>query len=167
MTRLLNEVQAMQNPALGAGLIWRFACGYSPKDKSENGMPFPLAFIVLPTVLHERTRNELSSTRLSSGARKFEEKFKDKGDVIFALNQRAIGMRDLSLRSVSLAVASGLLTLVPDWGSLWPRLYTKPPVIEKAVSELLTAAEKLGSWCHSLSLYEISGILILGNVPFL
>jgi hypothetical protein len=149
----------MQNPALGAALIWRFACGYAPQKEAHDGVPLPLAFVVLPVVLHERTRKEITSTRVSSGARKFEEKFRDRGDMLFALNQRAIGMRPLSLRSVRQALASGLLTLVVEQGTIWPRTYTKPPVDGKAVSSLLGAAEKLGRWCHSLSVYEISGIL--------
>lgn len=159
MTRLMSEVQAMQNPALGAVLIWRFACAYALQNEISEGVPLPLAFVVLPVVLHERTREEVSSTRLSSGARKFEEKFQDRGDVLYALNQRSIGLRGLSLRSVRHAIASGLITLVPESGAIWPRSYTKPPVNAKSVLELMAAAEKLGSWCRTLSVYEISGIL--------
>lgn len=159
MTRLLSEVQAMQNPALGATLIWRFACGYAPQNEAHEGVPLPLTFVVLPAILHERTREKISSTHLSSGARKFEEKFLDQGDVLFALNKRAIGMRSLSLRSLGHALASGLLTLVADRSTLWPRSYSKPPVDSKPVVKLLDAAEKLGSWCRPLSVYEISGIL--------
>lgn len=159
MTKLLSEVQAMQNPALGAVLVWRFACGYAPQNEPHDGVPLPLAFVVLPVVLHERTRDAVTSTRPSSGARKFEEKFQDRGDVLFALNQRARGLRSLSLRSVRHALASGLVTLIPDRGTLWPRSYTKPHVDAKSVAELLAAAEKLGGWCRSLSVYEISGIL--------
>lgn len=159
MTRLLSEVQAMQNPALGAALIWRFACGYAPQNDTHDGVPLPLAFVVLPVVLHERTRKEVTSTRQSSGARKFEEKFRDKGDVLFALNQRAASLRGLSLRSVRHALATGLVTMIPDRATIWPRSYTKPPVEAKSVAELLAAAEKLGAWCRALSVYEISGIL--------
>jgi hypothetical protein len=36
MTRLLSEVQAMHNPALGAALIWRFACGYAPQNEAHE-----------------------------------------------------------------------------------------------------------------------------------
>ena len=159
MTRLLSEVQAMQNPALGAALVWRFACGYAPQNEPHDGMPGPLSFVALPVVLHERTREKVTSTRLSSGVRKFEEKFRDRGDVLFALNQRAIDLRALSLRSVRHALAAGLITLVPERATLWPRSYAKPPVEAKSVSELLAAAEKLGGWCRSLSAYEISRIL--------
>lgn len=159
MTRLLNEVQAMQNPALGAALIWRFVCGYAPQNEPLDGAPLPLAFVVLPVVLHERTREEVISTRPSSGARKFEEKFRDKSDVLFALNQRATSMRGLSLRSVRHALASGLVTMISDRGTIWPRTYTMPPVDAKSVAEMLASAEKLGGWCRSLSVYEVSGIL--------
>lgn len=159
MTRILSEVQAMQNPPLGATLIWRFACGYAPQYDAHDGVPLPLAFVVLPVVLHERTRMEVTSTRVSSGVRKFEEKFRDRGDMLFAINQRAISMRGLTLHSVRQALASGLLTLDSERGSLWPRSYSNPPIDAKSVLELLGAAEKLGNWCRSLSVYEISGIL--------
>lgn len=159
MTKLLSEVQAMQNPALGAALIWRFACGYAPQNEPHDGVPLPLAFVVLPVLLHERTREEVTSTRESSGARKFEEKFREKGDVLFALNERSMSLRGLSLRSVRHALASGLVTMIPERGAIWPRSYTKPQVDAKSVAEMLAAADKLGGWCRSLSVYEISGIL--------
>jgi hypothetical protein len=159
MTTLLSEVQAMQNPALGAALVWRFACAFAPQNDAHDGVPLPLLFVVLPVILHERTREKVTSTRLSSGARKFEEKFQDRADLLFALNQRATALRPLSLRSVRHALAAGLLTLVPERGTLWPRSYAKPAVEAKSISELLAAADKLGVWCRSLSVYEISGIL--------
>lgn len=122
-------------------------------------MPLPLLFIVLPVIFHERTCAEVTSTRLSSGARKFEEKFRNRGDLLFALNQRATALRPLSLRSMRHALAAGLVSVLPERGALWPRSYAKPPIEAKPVSELLAAADKLGAWCRSLSVYEISGIL--------
>lgn len=159
MTILLSEVQAMQNPALGATLIWRFACGYAPQNDGHDGVPLPLVFVVLPVVLHERTRAEVTATRAASGVRKFEEKFQDRADLLLALNQRAISMRTLSLHSIRQALASGLLALLPERGTLWPRSYSNPPNPSKHICELLGAAEKLGNWCRSLSAYEVSGIL--------
>jgi len=156
---LLTEVQAMQNPALGAVLVWRFACGYCPENAWENGAPMALAFIVLPIVLHDRTRSGVAATQMASGFRKFEGKFKEKGDLLLAINQRTIAMRPLSLRSLRLALASGLLTLLPEKGALWPRTYATPRGTAKSVEELMKSAEKLGTWCSSLSLFELSGIL--------
>lgn len=160
MTTVLNEVQAMQNPALGAALLWRFACGFSP-ESSPNGTPMPLAFLVLPLTFHAKSAEKLSSTLPGSGLRKFESKFSedDRGDVLLALQPRMLAMRDLSLRSLRIAIRSGLLTLVPKEAVLWPRTRSAPPAGAKPVGELLKSAEKLGSWCRDVSLFEVAGLL--------
>jgi len=159
VTPLLNEVQAMQNPALGAVLIWRFACGYSPKRENGRGIPVPLAFLVLPVVLHGRTRAGVDSTNLASGFRKFEDKFEEHADLLLAINHRTFAMRPLSLRSVSIALAAGLLTLLPEQAALWPRTYARAAGATNSMVGLMKAAEKLGTWCAQLSLFEVSGIL--------
>jgi hypothetical protein len=41
---LQSEVQAMQNPALGAALVWRFTCGYTPIGTGSGGTPLSLGF---------------------------------------------------------------------------------------------------------------------------
>lgn len=44
-----REVYYVQNPAIGAAVLWKFIYGYYLK---ENKMiPFPLLFIVLPIIL--------------------------------------------------------------------------------------------------------------------
>ena len=149
----------MQNPALGGALIWRFACGYCPENQPSRGIPVPLAFVVLPMTLHARTCDEVTSTQIGSGFRKFEEKFNEQGDLLLAINQRAVAMRSLSMRSIRLALSAGLLTLLPEQATLWPRTYVPPRGTAKSVDALLKAAEKLGAWCSQLSLFEVSGIL--------
>lgn len=161
MSPLLTEVQAMHNPALGAALVWRFACGYIPERTAGDGVPLALAFIVLPIVLHTRTREGVEVTRLASSMHKFEEKFDDQGDVLLAIHQRTIAMRPLSLESVRLALASGLVTLLPQDGTLWPRTYAAPRGAAKTIGSLMKSAEKLGTWCAPFSLFELSGMLRL------
>lgn len=160
MTAVLNEVQAMQNPALGAALLWRFARGFSP-ESSPNGTPLPLAFVVLPLTFHAKSAEKVSSTLAGSGLRKFEAKFSDddRGDELLALHPRVLAMRDLSLRSLRIALRSGLLTLSPKEATLWPRSRSTPPAEAKAVGELLKSAEKLGAWCRDVSLFEVAGLL--------
>lgn len=160
MTAILNEVQAMQNPALGAVLLWRFACGFSPAS-SPNGTPLPLAFVVLPLTLHARSSEKVAGTRPASGLRKFEAKFSDddRGDILLALQPRTLAMRDLSLRSLRIAIRSGLLTLVPKEAVLWPRSRFAAPAVAKPVVDLLKSAEKLGTWCRDVSLFEFTGLL--------
>lgn len=159
MTAILNEVQAMQNPALGAALLWRFVCGFSP-ESSPNGTPLPLAFVVLPLTFHAKSAEKVSGTLVASGLRKFESKFSDddRGDVLLALQPRMLAMRDLSLRSLRIAIRTGLVTLVPKDAVLWPRFRSAPPTDAKPVGDLLKSAEKLGSWCRELSLFEVTGL---------
>jgi hypothetical protein len=120
-----------------------------------------LAFIVLPLVLHGRSIEEVAGTQAGSGLRKFEEKFRDRGDLLFAIQPRMLAMRELSLRSLRIGLQAGLLTLVPSEAVLWPRSQTAAPSDGKAANDLLRSAEKLGAWCSSLTLFEVAGILKL------
>lgn len=158
MSRILQEVQAAQNPALGGSLLWRFVCGYSP-DTSANGTPLPLAFLVLPLVLHARSLAAIRSTKIGSGLRKLEEKLTEHSDEILLVSSRALSMRPLTLRSLRLALRTGLLTMVAEDAVLWPRTYSKAPAESAALRHLLDAAERLGTWCSELTLFEICGIL--------
>lgn len=158
MTAILNEVQAMQNPALGAALLWRFACGFSP-EKSPNGTPLPLAFVVLPLAFHAKSLEAVVGTKAGSGLRIFEEKFRGQSDILLALQPRMLAMRDLSLRSLRIALRAGLLTLVPQEAVLWPRTHAAVPPGAQSVNDLLKSAEKLGSWCRDISLFEVAGLL--------
>lgn len=156
----VSEVQAIQNPALGAVLLWRFACGYSP-ESSTNGTPIPLAFVVLPLILHARSAKKVAGTLAGSGLRKFESKLNDDegGDVLLSLQPRMLAMRNLSMRSLRIGIRTGLLTLVADEAVLWPRSRSAPPTVAKPIGNLAKSAEKLGSWCQSLSLFEVGGLL--------
>jgi hypothetical protein len=158
MTAILNEVQAIQNPALGAALLWRFLCGYAPKS-SPSGTPLPLAFVVLPLAYHARSLEQVTATQSASGLRRFEEKFSDRGDVLLSLHSRMLAMRELSLRSLRIAIRTGLVTLVPQEAVLWPRSHSAPPAEAQPVNDLLRSAEKLGGWCRDVSLFEVAGLL--------
>lgn len=158
MSSILNEVQVMQNPALGAVLIWRFACGHCA-ESSITGVPLPLAMIVLPLAFHARSLDEVIGTQSASGLRKFEEKFRNQADLMMAVHPRMLAMRDLSMRSLQMALRTGLLTLVPTEAVLWPRSYSAVPTEGKTVINLMKAAEKLGIWCKDLTLFEVAGIL--------
>jgi len=158
MKRLLEEIHAMQNPALGATLLWRFVCGYSPKAAAK-GTPIPLVFVVLPLVFHAKSEEALAGTQAGSGIRKLEQKFEGRGDTLLAIQPRMLSMRELSLRSLRIGLRAGLLTLVPSEAVLWPRSYSAPPVEGQAVASLLRSAEKLGAWCSDVSVFEVAGIL--------
>jgi hypothetical protein len=94
MGALSQETQLVQNPALGAMLLWRFASGYERRSNIHSYAPLPLLFLVLPVTLHQETARFIASTRQASGLRAFVNKFSDssvsKSDVLLAINDRAV-----------------------------------------------------------------------------
>lgn len=61
--RVVEEANLL-NPAFGAVLLAEAVANYD--DKAHRGLPFPLAFLVLPIVLHENTRKSLPKTTLTA-----------------------------------------------------------------------------------------------------
>ena len=66
-----HEERSLLNPAFCATLLWHAAMGYS--EKSDSGLSFEEAFLVLPFVLHRDTRERLPRTARTSVAVWFQE----------------------------------------------------------------------------------------------
>lgn len=164
MGALSRETQIVQNPALGAMLLWRFASGFESGSRVSMPAPIPLLFIVLPITLHHETAELIASTRQASGLRSFIGKFSEsrisKNDLILALNERAIRMRKLSMESLNLAISSSLIALDTERGLAIALSLTEPKTgVPKPVRTMLQCAERLGYWCSEVSLHEVSAIL--------
>lgn len=162
MNTLAREVRNIQNPALGAGLLWRFVCGYVASNPTREPAPLPLLFLVLPIILHEQTEEFVKSTQKSSGLRAFVAKFgyasNSKQDLLLAIHDRVLAFRQLSLDSLRLALATRLVYL--DVATVIPLSETKAEAgIPPDIKRLMKSAEKLGIWCGSLTMHEIVTIL--------
>jgi hypothetical protein len=159
---LAREAQNVQNPALGAALVWRFCCGYVETQRVSAPPPLSLLFLVLPIVLHEATSEFVKRTYKSSGLRAFAAKFGDssvsKQDLLIQIHDRSIRWRKLSLNSVELAVAGRLLKLT-DNGDIIPLSRTKARGLPDDVKQLMDLAEKLGAWFGELTVHEIVSTL--------
>jgi len=159
---LAREAQNIQNPALGAAVLWRFCCSYVESNRTSSPPRLPLLFIVLPVVLHQATAELVQRTRISSGLRAFSAKFGDpqisKQDVLLQIHQRANRWRMLSLQSIELA-AAGHLVQLSDSGEVIPLSRTKVRGSTDEVKQLLANAEKFGAWCGQLTLHEITTTL--------
>ncbi|MGG6178081.1 three component ABC system middle component [Pantoea allii] len=155
---LAREAQNIQNPALGAALVWRFCCGYVKTNRVSAPPPLPFLFLVLPIILHQETSEFVKRTYKSSGLRAFAAKFGDssvsKQDLLFQIHERSIRWRQLSLRSIELAAASDLLKL-QDEGDVIPLSKKKARGLSDEVKTLMDLAEKLGSWFGELSIHEV------------
>lgn len=159
---LIREAENVQNPALGAAVIWRFCCGYVGSQVTGDPPPLPVLFVTLPIVLHQATAELLQRTRISSGLRAFAAKFSDstvsKQDLLLQINDRALRWRSLSLQSIELATAGRLIYLT-DAGSAVPLSRTRARGLPDEVKQLMADAEKLGTWCGQLTLHEITTTL--------
>lgn len=164
MNTLSKEIRAIQNPALGALLLWRFSKGYEKGSENQASSPLPLLFLVMPILLHPQMSEFVRSTQEASGLRAFAGKFttskESKNDLLLSINKRAIRMRHLTLKSLTIAIATHLITVVHEEGTVLSLNGTFPiSRLPKTIVTLVTSAEKLGIWFSLLSLHEISIIL--------
>ena len=151
------DVRYVQNPAIGAALLWRFVCGYY--DNKNQLVPFPLLFVVLHIVFRQDLCTIIRGTQKASGLPKVSEKlFSGKlNDSIHYVNNTAIQMRELTLDAFNIAVEANLVSLLPETATVFPLLTTIRKYVPKGdCRNMMTAAEKLGGWCSELTLLEIA-----------
>lgn len=163
MTTLSQETDNVQNPALGAALLWRFACGYIEGHRTADTAPLPLFFLVLPVLLHQATAQFVKGTQKSSGLRAFATKFSEpkssKQDVLLAIHDRMVRLRNLSLDSLRVALSTRLVHLDVT-GHVLPLSRTRAVAgVPDDARQLMRDAEKLGVWCAQLTLHEVASTL--------
>jgi len=148
-----KEIYHVQNPAIGAMILWRFICGYKLKNCSPT--PFPLLFYVLPIVFRDDLCTTIKGTR--KGLSKLSEKlFQEKrNDELYSINSSAIVLRQLTLTSFNVGVSSNLFKMDFDTAQVYALVDTKKSGLSLSTQTLLDSAEKLGMWCSELTLVEI------------
>lgn len=161
---LNKETRNIQNPALGALLLWRFTTGYKEGSQIAAHTPLPLLFTVLPVVMQKDILAFISSTQKRTGLRGFTNKFNEskasKNDLILSIHQRSLNMRKLTAKSLALAISSNLVKVDPTTGLTFPLSTSSPKAnIAESVNELIKASEKFGFWCAQLTMHEISLVL--------
>ena len=153
-----EDIYLVQNPALGATLIWQFVQGYSSRG---IGIPptLPLLFLILPIIYHEQLRETVISTNASSGLRLFAGKFKSEQETLYGIHDRMLRMRELSLSSISIALQCGLISIDTVSAEVASHQHTSPKNVDEKIKSMLKSAQKLGHWCKELSLQEVQAIL--------
>ena len=159
ISKISKEIELVQNPSLGAGIIWRFICGYF--SGNQKSTPFPLLFIVLPMIFREDILYEIYHTNKSSGLTKVSQKMFacKKNDLLFNIHTSADYLKDLTLESIRIGLATSLIAIEKESGSVFPLTRTSYKKFSKPVKDHLSASEKLGFWCSKFTIYEISRLL--------
>ncbi|WP_303678278.1 three component ABC system middle component [Dehalococcoides mccartyi] len=152
-----RDVMYVQNPAIGAALLWRFICGYYSNE--SRPIPFPLLFVVLPIVFRQDLCTVIKGTQKASGLSKVSEKLFSgrQNDSIHYVNTTAIQMRGLTLEAFNIAVEANLVSLSAETATVFPPTTTARKYTPKGdCKDMMAATEKLGAWCSELTLLEIA-----------
>lgn len=152
----LREVDIIHNPALGAFLLWRVGEEY---QGSGELLPMPVAFLVLPMLLHRKTLNAINSTNKASDLPLFAAKLGEHQDDLLGIHARALVLRDLSLRSLTAGSRAQLLTVNYDKAIVRSADVGKTPAVPERIKPLVRGAERLGAWFSRLGVGQIATIL--------
>lgn len=150
--RRFSEAALVQNEALGAYALWRFGLGY--QDRDSYAATLPLAFLVLPLILHAPTLAMVLSTHKASGLHLFAGKLGDKREDLIAIHSRAMALRRLTLDSLMCAEQSGLIRIDPVTATIWsisPYDDLCIPVLPERIRRLGPACERIGYWFAGLT----------------
>lgn len=144
-----SSIALVQNPALGALLLWTFGRSYQQEAIGKTPQ-LPAFFLVLPMVYHAATLKHITSTYPSSGLVQVAKKLGEERELLIAIHGRAMKMRDLTLASVATGISSTLLHL--DYKTGYVRSNeARPPRSPERLKYHISGAEKLGRWFARLT----------------
>lgn len=156
----LSEAALIQNEALGAFAIWRFGLGFQERD--GHAASLPIAFLVLPLVLHAPTLTMVLSTQKASGLHLFAGKLGEQRENLIAVHGRALALRQLTLESLMRAEQSGLIRIDPPTATIraiGPYDDMAIPVLRERIRRIGPACEKVGHWFAALSDQQVAHTL--------
>ncbi len=156
MIKMSDEIDLIQNPAIGSIIIWKFLFGYGIKLGHEN---FEILFIVLPIIFNQEMRSYIDSTRKNSGLTKVVEKMmKDKKiDIVYQINNNAEQMKELTLESIRIGLITNLFVIDEKMNIGIENI--RIPKLSKNTKVVLEIAEKMGFWFSKLNVLKIERIL--------
>ncbi len=153
----VSEVEAIQSPAVGAFLLWRMGAAFQANSTAAPRME--LHFLVLPLLLHTGTLAVVASTNTASGLSKFVHKMLDSESELIAINARASALRALTLASLSLGVATGLLAIEHETAFVYSLDTNSKPSVAEALKKVERSAERLGEWFAQLPKEQVFSML--------
>lgn len=155
MIDILFEQRVTQNMGLAAEALWQAVNeAYEAKDRT-GGIPFPLAFLVLPLVFHQRTATSLAAKAQPGSLYKA---LADNREIPVGLQTRMESMAERTFGALSIAFQTGLLRVDEDHErQLIPGRKT-PPVAHTSneVRTVLAAAKRVGHAIAEMSIVQLS-----------
>jgi hypothetical protein len=156
----LSEAAIVQNEALGAYALWKFGLGF--QDRDGYAATLPLAFLVLPLILHAPTLAMVLSTHKASGLHLFAGKLGEKREDLLAVHGRALSLRQLTLKSLMQAEQAGLIRIDPTTATMWavgPYDDMGVPTLAERIRRIAPACERIGYWFAGVSDQQVAHTL--------
>lgn len=147
----------VQNPAFGSLLLWSFGRSFQAEKVGEL-VPVNSCFLILPLTLHAATLELIRTTNQSSGLAKFVSKLTENRECLYAVHDRALAMRSLTLESIASAISSQLIHLDYETGLIRAN-EAKPPTPPERLKYHVSGAEKLGRWFARLPQGQVFSLL--------
>ena len=149
-----------QNELLGAYAIWRFGLGF--QERNGQAVALPLAFLLLPLILHAPTLAIVLATQKSSGLHLFAGKLGEQREDLLAIHGRALTFRQLTLESLMIAEQSRLVRIAPSTAAVQafsPHHALRAPALPERIRRIAPASEKIGYWFAGLSEQQVAHTL--------
>jgi len=159
----LGEAAIVQNEALGAYAIWRFGLGFQERD--GQAVTLPLAFLLLPLILHTPTLDMVLGTQKASGLHLFVGKLGEQRENLLAVHGRTLALRQLTLGSLMVAEQSQLVRIEPSTATVRafsPHHELQAPALPERIRRIAPACEKIGYWFAGLSDQQVAHTLKVG-----
>jgi hypothetical protein len=153
----ISPVALVQNPAFGSLLLWTFGRGFQAERVGELPVLTPF-FLALPLVLHGPTMRIIKSTHQSSGLAKFVSKLAEERERLFAVHDRALAMRSITLESIAAGISAKLLSVDYDTASVRSN-DLRPPSPPERLKHHVASAEKVGRWFARLPPNQVFSLL--------
>jgi hypothetical protein len=152
-----DELDIVQNPAVGAFALWSYTHQFYVSTQAAAGPTLPMLMVVLPMVFHEDTLRSIKARHLNGG---LHLAIAEDRTLPIGLQERMVSTAPITLRSLNLALAAGLVGFDREAGEFFPLKRTLPPVgVGSDTSELCKGAKRLGHWFSTLSLQQVMNLL--------
>ena len=148
-----REYEIVQNPALGACVLWHYTKSFMDETGQRHGPSLLQTMPVLPLVFHEDTTDGLGRRRFDGGL--YTALAADR-TLFVGLQKRLEDMAPQTFRALHLAFGSGLLAYDRETGELHrvPRV-PAPAANDEAVRLMFSTAQRLGHWFAAGSAAEM------------
>jgi len=133
------EVKYLFNPAFCGRILFAAI-------KEYGSMPFPIVYLVLPLILHKKTRQNIKTSRT-----KFHEWTHEHDELLIGFSQRARGMVEITNEAIELLVQTGLLQ-ISNSGELFCSVDAKlseSRFADQEIKECISKSKILGHWFYS------------------